>query len=174
MLRSMRRGFVEYALACSLTNKLKHVNSHGAFAACRLWGSRFRLPRPLAGVFFHSFSERGYVSLRAATILRLTLGRGEPVRFSAPRCFRIGKYAPVAQLDRALASGARGRKFESCRAYHFFASGITSPHNPRTTVASGISELLTKLRTEAACPHQIVCTLDARMRPSRLMTGTPR
>ena len=26
--------------------------------------------------------------------------------------------APVAQLDRALASGARGRRFESCRAYH--------------------------------------------------------
>src|SRR5258707_15790365 len=25
--------------------------------------------------------------------------------------------APVAQLDRALASGARGHKFESCRAY---------------------------------------------------------
>ena len=27
-------------------------------------------------------------------------------------------YAPVAQLDRALACGARGRKFESCRVYH--------------------------------------------------------
>ena len=26
-------------------------------------------------------------------------------------------YAPVAQLDRALACGARGRKFESCRVY---------------------------------------------------------
>ena len=30
--------------------------------------------------------------------------------------------APVAQLDRALASGARGRRFESCRAYHRFGS----------------------------------------------------
>ena len=28
-------------------------------------------------------------------------------------------YAPVAQLDRALACGARGRKFESCRVYQF-------------------------------------------------------
>ena len=27
-------------------------------------------------------------------------------------------YAPVAQLDRALASGAKGHKFESCRARH--------------------------------------------------------
>jgi hypothetical protein len=26
-------------------------------------------------------------------------------------------YVPVAQLDRALACGARGRKFESCRVH---------------------------------------------------------
>ena len=26
--------------------------------------------------------------------------------------------APVAQLDRALASGAKGRRFESCRVHH--------------------------------------------------------
>ena len=30
------------------------------------------------------------------------------------------KRAPVAQLDRALASGARGRGFESRRVRHFF------------------------------------------------------
>ena len=39
-----------------------------------------------------------------------------------PYIFVIAKsiwlYAPVAQLDRALACGARGRKFESCRVYH--------------------------------------------------------
>jgi hypothetical protein len=29
-----------------------------------------------------------------------------------------GKYAPVAQLDRAAASGAVGREFESLRAHH--------------------------------------------------------
>src|ERR671936_2511635 len=29
---------------------------------------------------------------------------------------RLGRIAPVAQLDRALASGAKGRRFESCRA----------------------------------------------------------
>ncbi len=28
-------------------------------------------------------------------------------------------YAPVAQLDRALACGAKGRRFESCRVYQF-------------------------------------------------------
>jgi hypothetical protein len=27
-------------------------------------------------------------------------------------------FAPVAQLDRALACGAKGHKFESCRVYH--------------------------------------------------------
>ena len=27
-------------------------------------------------------------------------------------------YVPVAQLDRALACGAKGRTFKSCRAYH--------------------------------------------------------
>ena len=26
--------------------------------------------------------------------------------------------APVAQMDRAFASGAKGRRFESCQAYH--------------------------------------------------------
>jgi hypothetical protein len=29
---------------------------------------------------------------------------------------------PVAQLDRALASGAKGRRFESCRAHHLIQS----------------------------------------------------
>ena len=28
--------------------------------------------------------------------------------------------APVAQLDRAFACGAKGRRFESCRVYHIF------------------------------------------------------
>ncbi len=30
----------------------------------------------------------------------------------------VRTFAPVAQLDRALASGAKGRRFESCRAHH--------------------------------------------------------
>ncbi len=29
-------------------------------------------------------------------------------------------YVPVAQLDRAFACGAKGRRFESCRAYQIF------------------------------------------------------
>ena len=32
----------------------------------------------------------------------------------------ISTSAPVAQLDRAFACGAKGRRFESCRVYHFF------------------------------------------------------
>ena len=31
----------------------------------------------------------------------------------------LSTYVPVAQLDRALACGAKGRTFESYRAYHF-------------------------------------------------------
>ena len=31
---------------------------------------------------------------------------------------RKSKYAPVAQLDRALDSDSKGRRFDSCRAYH--------------------------------------------------------
>jgi hypothetical protein len=30
----------------------------------------------------------------------------------------IAPYAPVAQLDRALVSGTKGRRFESYRVYH--------------------------------------------------------
>ena len=29
----------------------------------------------------------------------------------------LSTFAPVAQLDRALACGAKGRRFESCRVY---------------------------------------------------------
>lgn len=42
------------------------------------------------------------------------------------RAFSARLYAPVAQLDRALACGARGRKFESCRVYHCFMEGCRS------------------------------------------------
>ena len=47
-----------------------------------------------------------------------------PALPSGTRCAAVlntvcaGSSAPVAQLDRALASGARGRRFESCRARH--------------------------------------------------------
>src|SRR6476646_1264219 len=44
-------------------------------------------------------------------------------------------HAPVAQLDRALASGAKGRRFESCRARH----SLTRVAAPRQ--ASGTSRL---------------------------------
>ena len=43
------------------------------------------------------------------------------------------KNAPVAQLDRASASGAEGHRFESCRAYHLpTASGKSEILNPKS------------------------------------------
>ena len=49
-----------------------------------------------------------------------------PTRFSEKMVVAFRKelrykhqlYVPVAQLDRALASGAKGHRFESCRARH--------------------------------------------------------
>ena len=41
--------------------------------------------------------------------------------------------APVAQLDRALASGARGRGFESRRVRHFFVRMLNTKIKKRET-----------------------------------------
>ena len=46
--------------------------------------------------------------------------------------------APVAQLDRALASGARGRRFESCRARHFLFLMPPLPKGVPPIIALGI------------------------------------
>src|SRR4051812_48174417 len=40
----------------------------------------------------------------------------------AKKCSSLKARAPVAQLDRALASGAKGRWFESSRAHHLFSN----------------------------------------------------
>ena len=40
--------------------------------------------------------------------------------------------APVAQLDRAVASGATGREFESLRAHHSSLSNVDLPQRPKT------------------------------------------
>ncbi len=37
-------------------------------------------------------------------------------------------HAPVAQLDRALASGAKGRTFKSSRAHQFLSTYLISLH----------------------------------------------
>src|SRR4030095_8876434 len=44
------------------------------------------------------------------------------------RVFRIA--GPVAQLDRALASGARGRRFESCLGHHLCRARTPSSATP--------------------------------------------
>jgi hypothetical protein len=35
-------------------------------------------------------------------------------------------YAPVAQLDRALACGAKGRRFKSCQVHHKYFISVIS------------------------------------------------
>ncbi len=47
---------------------------------------------------------------------RVKAGLDSPARIQSEVCW---KSAPVAQLDRANASGALGRGFESLRAHHF-------------------------------------------------------
>jgi hypothetical protein len=42
------------------------------------------------------------------------------------RAFRLRLFAPVAQLDRALAYEARGREFESLRAYQSSQVGLVT------------------------------------------------
>ena len=54
-------------------------------------------------------------------------------RDDVPDAKRFGiNYAPVAQLDRALAYEARGRVFESPRAYHLFDNLAEQPVGPST------------------------------------------
>ncbi len=65
---------------------------------------------------------------------------------ATPRCMepetgraRLGPSAPVAQLDRARASGARGHRFESCRARLASAGRISGCQGWRARHASAIS-----------------------------------
>ena len=44
----------------------------------------------------------------------------EAIRAAAHRLSYNYRTAPVAQMDRAIASGAIGREFESLRAHHYF------------------------------------------------------
>ena len=46
--------------------------------------------------------------------------------------FGLGKieHAPVAQLDRVLASEAKGHRFESCRVHHIFRNGLIRAIRP--------------------------------------------
>ena len=40
---------------------------------------------------------------------------------------KLPSSAPVAQMDRAFASGAKGRRFESCQAYQFSLNAHIPP-----------------------------------------------
>ena len=47
----------------------------------------------------------------------MSLSLGD-VHLISRRMLIVSAFAPVAQLDRALACGAKGHTFESCRVYH--------------------------------------------------------
>ena len=59
---------------------------------------------------------------------------------------RLFRRAPVAQLDRAFASGAKGRWFESTRAYH----PINPHHAPIVVLAGGAGRRFCIARRTAA------------------------
>ena len=67
---------------------------------------------------------RGFKSLRARQFLvdsrdlSSAVDRQSTGWFTASQSWRTPTCAPVAQLDRASASGAEGRRFDSCRARH--------------------------------------------------------
>ena len=48
----------------------------------------------------------------------MKLARGRYIWYD-DLCKLTTHYVPVAQLDRALACGAKGRRFESCRVHHY-------------------------------------------------------
>src|SRR2546423_12581995 len=50
------------------------------------------------------------------------------------------KYAPVAQLDRAAASGARGREFQSLRARQLLPVRFAASHTTDLTPTHGVAE----------------------------------
>ena len=70
------------------------------------------------------------------------------------------KRAPVAQLDRALASGARGRGFESRRVRHFFAR-----FGQKNTKPQGFTSL------REARLHSKGAAFSSHLHPKLLITG---
>ncbi|MEY4527532.1 MAG: hypothetical protein RL768_1251 [Nitrospirota bacterium] len=64
------------------------------------------------------------------------------------RCQSLLAGAPVAQLDRASASGAEGHRFKSCQAHHQQASArIRTAHRPphRTYLGGPLAQLVEQL-----------------------------
>lgn len=91
----------------------------------------------------------------------------------------IRRYAPVAQLDRALACGARGRTFESYRVYHvkeiglvglfYFIANVRAyiclkanassyRSRPRPVAPRLVSKMSKLLFVHGASPNRIGCT----------------
>ena len=98
--------------------------------------TRFRVVRlqPLGHASVHYFIIKNYFLPRCA---KICYNNNVTVKSDAHLISRwmskASTYAPVAQLDRAFACGAKGRRFESCRVYQnqkktpkesYFDSGI--------------------------------------------------
>src|SRR5262249_62203097 len=59
--------------------------------------------------------------------------------------------APIAQLDRALASGAKGRRFDSCWA-HQFSRGGRGGSRTRGPLAQLVEQLTLNQRVQGSSP----------------------
>lgn len=101
----------------SLAWHLPHLGCQTLFASCKTWTAE---KNPQAKSFTGPQRRAPGTSVRTASRQRCWFGL--PMRCAVGR--GTGSFqaalAPVAQLDRALPSGGRGREFESSRARHFF------------------------------------------------------
>src|SRR5581483_12279060 len=93
----------------------------GGEGGIRTPGSALRHYAGLANRFFRPLSH-----LSGGCADRNYL-RMVPWQSARKACGKIRFCAPVAQLDRAFASGAKGQRFESSRAYQILQSLAVSP-----------------------------------------------
>ncbi len=130
-------------------------------------------PRDPPGLAVPRFSAR----LSSCGEISVNPAHGLPPGYDGTWC-----HAPVAQLDRALASGARGRRFESCRAYHRCSRARqvdpARPHAPAEAVCGDLGRLAHVSRRSSAPDRSTVvlrcgpakilpCAVTGRQRPLR-------
>ena len=70
-----------------------------------------------------------------------------PVRSWARGMYDYLCVAPIAQLDRALASGAKGCRFESCWAHHLCAAFLVALKLDKSRPLTGLSRALPGMNT---------------------------
>ena len=77
-------------------------------------------------------------------------------------------FAPVAQLDRALACGAKGRRFESYRVYHCLIKLEISSSGPCCLEVRAISVLVENLEMAFLIGARYLTGLNVRFNPRRV------